>query len=169
MAQRICEVDGCERKHDAKGMCHKHRARFLRNGHTDLIPRCGRHVMRPATWTAGYCAECAEPFITNQPQTRFCSPLCKRRNKDRVHEQRRSERIKAAGPRDRIDLPALAKRDGWRCHICRKQVTRKTWSVDHLIPLSHGGSHIYANVALAHQRCNALRSDTGMAQLRLAA
>lgn len=170
---RLCTADGCDLKHYGLGFCRMHYGRFARYGSTDLpgrpTPSPKPKPLKMRTWTAGYCGECDGAFVTNQPQTRFCSTSCKRRNKDRVHEQRRSERIKAAGPRDRIDLPVLAKRDGWRCHLCGKRVTRKTWSVDHLIPLSHGGSHTYVNVALAHQRCNSLRRDTGMAQLRLAA
>lgn len=31
-----CNVEGCERKHGAKGFCYMHYARFLRNGTTDL-------------------------------------------------------------------------------------------------------------------------------------
>lgn len=30
-------------------------------------------------------------------------------------------------------------------------------SIDHLIPVSRGGRHEYANVRLAHRRCNAIR------------
>jgi 5-methylcytosine-specific restriction endonuclease McrA len=160
-----------------------HRKRYLLSIATWCPPKPPRepksyrlkvHKWKPAkrppmrTWTAGYCAECATPFVTNQPQTRFCCVTCKTRNKDRIHTQRRDKRIKA-GPRERIDLPVLAIRDGWRCHLCKRKVTRKTWSVDHLVPLSHGGTHTYDNVALAHHRCNALRRDGGTVQLRLAA
>lgn len=62
----------------------------------------------------------------------------------------------------------IAERDGWKCHICGKRVTKKDWSLDHLVPLSKGGSHTPENVALAHRRCNS-RRGTGClpAQLRL--
>ncbi len=52
-------------------------------------------------------------------------------------------------------------RDGWKCQICHKRVNKKlrypnpmSPSLDHIIPLSKGGNHIYANVQLAHWICN---------------
>jgi 5-methylcytosine-specific restriction endonuclease McrA len=54
--------------------------------------------------------------------------------------------------RDRV-----AKRDGWRCGICGGKVTLEDWSLDHIVPLSQGGSHTYANVTLAHNLCNIRR------------
>jgi 5-methylcytosine-specific restriction endonuclease McrA len=39
--------------------------------------------------------------------------------------------------------------------------------IDHLVPVSAGGSHTWDNVALAHRRCNYERREVGPAQLRL--
>ena len=69
---------------------------------------------------------------------------------------------------DAITLRKLAERDNWRCHICGKRVSEKRWSMDHLVPLSKGGPHTFANVALAHLKCNQRRGvDRLPAQLRL--
>lgn len=53
-----------------------------------------------------------------------------------------------------------------KCHICRKAVDWECkWpdplskSLDHLIPISKGGSHEPANVSLAHYGCNSSRND----------
>jgi hypothetical protein len=56
-----------------------------------------------------------------------------------------------------VDREVVAARDGWRCCICGGRVTRDTWSLDHIVPLSQGGEHSYRNVALAHVRCNSRR------------
>lgn len=56
-----------------------------------------------------------------------------------------------------VNRELVAQRDGWCCGICRLKVTRATWSLDHVIPLSKGGSHTYDNVVLAHRRCNSRR------------
>lgn len=56
-----------------------------------------------------------------------------------------------------VNRELVAERDGWRCAICGKRVTRKTWSLDHIVPLARGGSHTYENVTLAHLRCNIAR------------
>ena len=67
-----------------------------------------------------------------------------------------------------INPIVIAERDRWTCHICHKRVTRKNWSLDHLNPLSKGGSHTPENVALAHRRCNSKRGAGRIpAQLRL--
>jgi 5-methylcytosine-specific restriction endonuclease McrA len=61
----------------------------------------------------------------------------------------------------------IAERDGWRCHLCRRPVSRKTWTIDHLVPVSRGGADTKANVRLAHHRCNSRRGARGVAQLLL--
>jgi hypothetical protein len=122
------------------------------------------------SFTAGYCGECGGAFVSPGSRCdRFCSGRCSKRNRRRRDKQTRSKRINTGVKRETIDLPRLAFRDGWRCHICHRKVTRKTWSHDHLIPLSAGGSHTWDNVALAHVLCNSLRGAHGHAQLRLAA
>lgn len=40
------------------------------------------------------------------------------------------------------------------CGICHLPVDPGRFHVDHIIPLSKGGSHCYANVQLAHPLCN---------------
>ncbi len=68
-------------------------------------------------------------------------------------------------------------RDGWICQICHKRVNKSlkhphlmSPSLDHIIPLSQGGSHTYANVQLTHLRCNLSKQDNVLAygeQLRI--
>lgn len=136
------------------------------------ITTCGRQP--PATcgtcpkriWISGPCHECGEQF-TAMGQARYCSSTCAKRNGRRRDKQARSKRIQAGVRREAIDLPALAKRDNWHCHICNAEVTRDTWSHDHLIPLSHGGTHTWDNVALAHKDCNARRGARALTQLLL--
>ena len=62
---------------------------------------------------------------------------------------------------ERINEKAVFLRDGWICQICHKRVNKKLKypdvkraSLDHIIPLSQGGNHTYANVQLAHLSCN---------------
>lgn len=92
--------------------------------------------------------------------------------RDGLSEARR-RRVVAAG--DVITLKSLRNRDGERCHICGITVRTagghlnpKYPTVDHLVPISDGGEHVWANVALAHRECNLKRGANGAAQLRLA-
>ena len=46
-------------------------------------------------------------------------------------------------------------RDKGMCGICTKAVDPATdWEIDHIIPISKGGLHAYANVQLSHRKCN---------------
>jgi hypothetical protein len=114
------------------------------------------------------CAECDTTFdvLTRGAAGKFCSAGCSAKNNRRIGKRKRRRALRGQAS-ERVDLKQVAMRDGWRCHICKRKVSRKTWSLDHLIPVSYGGAHAYSNVALAHHRCNSLRSNTGAAQLLL--
>lgn len=51
------------------------------------------------------------------------------------------------------DLVVLERYDGV-CGICGEDVDPLAFEVDHIIPLSRGGGHSYANVQPAHRSCN---------------
>jgi hypothetical protein len=57
-------------------------------------------------------------------------------------------------------------RDNWICQICKKPVDKRLSfpnpncaSIDHLIPLSRGGTHESVNVQLAHLSCNTSKGN----------
>ncbi len=56
-------------------------------------------------------------------------------------------------------LRKLIERDGLNCAICKNPLTEKTMSIDHIIPLSLGGTHALENLRLAHRRCNGKRGS----------
>lgn len=91
------------------------------------------------------------------------------RNRDKVKGYRYERRAKVKGiVSERVDPTEIYERDKGICHICKRKVSRKTFTLDHLIPLSKGGPHAASNVAVAHHRCNCRRSDGRLpAQLRL--
>lgn len=82
---------------------------------------------------------------------RDCRKPAKRAADARRRSQKRSTQI------EQIDIRVLAMRDGCRCGICGKSAKREDWSMDHVVPLSQGGPHTYANVVLAHVSCNSRR------------
>jgi hypothetical protein len=162
MSERTCLLEGCEAQHFARGYCGRHLSRANRG----LLPYRADEAVDAS------CAECGAAFThfprAAQPK-RFCCKRCCIRNARRRQKQRRRAKLRLVRVSEPIDLPTLAERDGWRCHICRKRVTRSNWSVDHLVPISAGGFDTYANVGLAHKDCNSARADRGPAQLRLEA
>lgn len=47
------------------------------------------------------------------------------------------------------------------CGICGQPITSmKDASIDHIVPVSKGGSDSLKNMRLAHVRCNRLRGDS---------
>jgi hypothetical protein len=62
----------------------------------------------------------------------------------------------------------ICNRDRWRCGICRKAVSRKLRhpepmcaSLDHIVPVSQGGTNDLWNLRLTHLRCNLSRRNVG--------
>lgn len=122
------------------------------------------------------CRECGSDFIVRygDKRKRFCSSECSRRHNGRIHKRSRRALKKSNGPVERINPLAVYERDCWRCGICGKKVNPdlqfphpKSASLDHILPLSKGGTHTWQNVQLAHLRCNVVKCDSGGGQLRL--
>lgn len=68
---------------------------------------------------------------------------------------------------DDIDHLTLFHLFGWTCNICRSDIDPKrrfpdlmAATVEHIIPLSHGGTHTWDNTAPAHAQCNFQKSDS---------
>lgn len=62
---------------------------------------------------------------------------------------------------EHVDPHVVYDRDNGICGICKRRVDRNgKWEIDHVIPISKGGVHAYANVQLAHQSCNRTKSAT---------
>ncbi len=56
---------------------------------------------------------------------------------------------------------AVFARDGGRCAYCSGNAT----SIDHVLPRSRGGQHVWDNVVSACQRCNHKKADRTLAEL----
>ncbi len=93
--------------------------------------------------------------------------LDRERSRHANNQAKRRARLKGASG-ESINRSLVYERDGGVCHICGKHVAPEKFHIDHLIPISRGGSHIYANVAVAHPNCNIRRGPGRLpAQLRL--
>lgn len=128
----------------------------------------------PLTCRLTQCSDCTAPTKPRGKATRCarCQFITTATRKDASYARRAY--IMRAGDKD-ISWRTVGARDSWICHLCLKKVPQqpgkakspKGATVDHLIPLARGGLHVWANVALAHNRCNISRSTEGIAQLKL--
>jgi 5-methylcytosine-specific restriction endonuclease McrA len=114
----------------------------------------------------------------NLEQFRFYGRQRYNQNRDKIRSQRKAnyserEHLRAANQRgaarrrarllavfvDDIDPRAVFDRDKGVCGICLSPVDPSSrWEIDHIIPISKGGAHAYANVQLSHRRCNRSKS-----------
>lgn len=134
------------------------------------------------------CAFCIEPVPTSaRRDARFCSVACQQARWyadsadelrartaewNRTHEGKRRAYRHARRARmyavayETFDAWEIAERDGWTCHLCADPIDRvlaypdpASKSIDHVLPLSKGGGHTRANVAIAHLLCNIKKKD----------
>lgn len=115
------------------------------------------------------CKECGQKFEAPYGDKRrsFCSLECGRRFGHRIRDARKRTNIVES-----ISPLAVYNRDGWRCGICGKRVNKQlryphpmSASVDHIIPLVHGGTHTFGNVQCTHLLCNMKKGARGSFQL----
>lgn len=111
------------------------------------------------------CEYCGKNFIPRNKTSKFCSYKCKvksknvRRNIDKI--------LINNGDYDcSINLIKLFQRDKGKCALCGDYVNMELssidnyyGSIDHIIPRSRGGKHIWDNVQLAHRICNSKKRD----------
>jgi len=114
------------------------------------------------------CLCCYEPFSNTKEISGFCSKecldkwldnLCFTSNcNDKFYNKKRRVKVMAG---DKINRIKLSEDFGWICQLCftsihpnRKFPDNLSSTVDHIIPLSRGGEHIFSNVQPAHLKCN---------------
>jgi hypothetical protein len=121
---------------------------------------CGCQIQtRPGRGgTRTYCDLCAESAYHDT-----------RKAAKRLRKARRKNAFVA-----RVPCSEIYKRDGWKCGICHRKVNPSlkvphpfAKTIDHIIPLSKGGTHEPRNTQLAHFICNSKRGAGGEVQLRL--
>lgn len=107
------------------------------------------------------CLHCG---VVIGPDRRSDARYCSQRCNSAAHQMARKHARRAGLPRRAGDLVSrleVADRSGWRCGLCGKTIRRtleypdpRCLSVDHVVPLSEGGTSDLANLQAAHLVCN---------------
>jgi hypothetical protein len=120
--------------------------------------RMTREARQPRRITCGWCGSDFE--VRLHRQRKYCSKRC---TANAARDVRRA-RLRGASGGEVISLATLIRRDGGRCHLCGEAVVRDPEhrhplgpTRDHLVPVSQGGAHVWANIRLAHRICNSFR------------
>ena len=118
------------------------------------------------------CKECHSEFKSLSKRSSFCSKACVRADLKR----RQKHKIKADGTVfNRVTFGEVYYASDGKCHICGLLAPRYLRgsglfaepTIDHVVPLSRGGSHRLENVKLAHRACNSSKSDSLQIEARL--
>lgn len=117
------------------------------------------------------CVHCGQMMPrTMRSDAKFCSEECN----SAAHAVTRkiAKRAQTDKRETLLSRAYIGDRDGWRCHICGGKVAKgKRYpdplcpSIDHVIPLSRGGTNELSNLRLAHLKCNIEKRDGGGEQL----
>jgi 5-methylcytosine-specific restriction endonuclease McrA len=148
-----------------------HEAFLNREGTCEI---CGKHYT-----VKEYVESCG---IKCARDNGVCSDKCRRikanrqirdsRKRRGVQDTHRHRAVKYGCAYDSsVTLKKLIKRDGLRCAICGEMCDANdhSWtefcgpkypSIDHIIPMSRGGGHVWDNVQVAHIICNSEKGDS---------
>lgn len=122
------------------------------------------------------CNECGDTFTPAYGEKRraFCSKLCQKRNTKRTTRSK-GKALKRALTVESVNPTLVFDRDGWRCQLCGVRTPRKlrglydprSPELDHIVPLSQGGSHSYVNTQCCCRQCNAEKGSKPLGQALL--
>lgn len=185
-----CSVDGCDRPHDANGMCQIHDTRMRRHGDpamrlrrrdghkTCTIEGCERKhdcwgfcPMHYRRWQLYGDPHYTIPFVPTQCSVSQCERQSRSAGMCNNHYVQlitgpayRARKRGATGRATTEEIRARIEYYGHKCWMCGAPWT----CIDHVKPLSLGGSNWPANLRPACRSCNARKHNRwyGVARLR---
>jgi 5-methylcytosine-specific restriction endonuclease McrA len=86
---------------------------------------------------------------------RYYQPGGKEKALAKVHV-RRARKVQVGGDYDAADIKRLFSQQKRKCYYCKKKlgVNRRSYHIDHIVPLSRGGSNDISNLVVACPSCN---------------
>jgi len=118
------------------------------------------------------CQYCGKEFKGNS-KTKYCSSECSRRYANREHWRERYLKEKAVKIDKGISLYKVYEMAHGICYLCGGMCNWNDYtiengtvitgndypSIEHVIPISKGGTHSWDNVRLAHRLCNTKKGN----------
>jgi len=143
---------------------------FRRKGYTTTCAACTSYY-KPVV---KLCKGCLDMFDSStRGNNHYCSDECKiRSNKGRIRSEKAKARRKLNKAKRKLRegelvlRSVLLDRDNHTCNMCGIKVQTRDFNasdaanIDHIYPISKGGSNTYANTQILCRRCNIIKSDT---------
>lgn len=134
-----------------------------------------RQFTSQAQVTTRPCEDCGRDHTTKTARNGGVCRRCQVRRRKAVEGTNDRKRARRYGVEyEPVQRIKVYERDRWRCGLCGKPVkpTAKVPhplapTLDHVLPLSAGGGHTYANTQCAHFICNSRKGNGGEQQLAL--
>jgi len=153
-------------EHEAQKIARQRAERLSRTVSEELEKRLAIHV----------CKNCGNEFcqiVTGYNSKMYCSEKCQKRYFNRRRCEKRYKKLMAREHNSDISLEKLFKRDNGICYLCGNKCD---WSdgeeldgtfiagprypsIDHVVPVSKGGTHTWNNIKLACRECNWTKRD----------
>lgn len=180
--QGACAAKGCESMSRVRGMCDKHYRRFKKYGDPDMGGRpaygdtCESHGCAAATHQAGLCVHHYYLKWTTEGNGKEVQAAASARRRAAIASAAIDDRdlswrtLWAEGLRacylcgitcDPTDYRRVLNRGGRMQKICGPEHP----SLDHIVPLAHGGTHARINSALACSQCNRRKHTKSITEL----
>jgi len=151
-----CSVDGCEDKASRNGLCDKHRQRVKKYGTAELPyiePKiCSHEGCTHSHYSRGFCVKHYQDFMFHN------NPVYRAKTLKRVWRRRSLIRETTS---EEFTVDEILDKTGGLCSLCFEEINTTLGSndemslnIDHIQPLSKGGSNMKYNLLASHKICN---------------
>jgi 5-methylcytosine-specific restriction endonuclease McrA len=130
----------------------KARAKYAK----DLEASRARNKQKRESNPEGYRAAVMRWLSKNREKARANAKSWRLNNPEKAADngrRRRARQFKAEGFHTADDVKRIGDKQKWKCHWCKTK-TKTKYHVDHIIPLSKGGSDWPSNLAISCPSCN---------------
>lgn len=159
---KTCSVEGCGRsiERGGLGMCSKHYQRFKRNGNTNEPPKkktvCKKCGKIDKLIRRNMCRSCYDRYMTENVDSYKTSKKLSK------YKRRTAEKNKC----EPFTTEEILDKTSGLCSLCFEEINLSLpqshplgLNIDHIQPLSKGGSNMKYNLLAAHRACNELKGN----------
>ena len=151
---RVCSVEDCENKYQAKGLCRKHyHKQWYQDNKKKQLNQSKQWREDNSEYQEQYYQDNKE-WHAKQMKKYHKTPAGRAVVKASSTNRRALTKDLTKEIVQRVYEDNIKKYGTLTCILCGKPVEFTDSSLEHLMPLSRGGSNNYENLGIAHNSCN---------------